>query len=282
MNKAAGKKKKPRKPVRRAEHWGGRVLPMAGKLLMIMVAVVVLGVLFSALQTVGIAWLRYLLSLLIAAGMLAVCFSEGMNKGAGDAAESRFYERMSREGRAMTREDDASCFHPLKALCAALIVFSVPLLMAAYLAATAQDYTYALQDLPTWLTQTYGTRADVMGPLGAYAQTAGLEVVDWVRMFVRMTELIFVNLFPDPQTMSATIDRLSPAFIALYPAAYVIGYLCGPAVNDKRERMNRRAKKVAVRRASKSNLVDELLGTQNQVHYGHRADSESHKKKELV
>ena len=82
--------------------------------------------------------------------------------------------------------------------------------------------------------------------------------------------------------MSALIDRLSPLFIAAYPAAYMIGYLRGPAANRKRERENRRAKKIAVRKAQKKGLAQELTGSQMQVHYGHKAESGKHKKKELV
>ena len=41
-----------------------------------------------------------------------------------------------------------------------LIVFGIPLALGAYLAATAEPYTYALQDLPSWLTGTYGARED--------------------------------------------------------------------------------------------------------------------------
>lgn len=281
MNKTPGKSKK-RKPVRRAEHWGAQVLPMAGKILTITVAVVVMGLMFSALQALGTAWLRVLLSLLIASGMLLMHYGEGLSKGVRDAGASRHYERMLAQGRELTAQDDAACYHPLKALCASLIVYVIPLALAAYLAAVAKEYTYVLQDLPSWLTDTYGSRADVMAPLGAYAQTTDLVAVDWIRMFVRIMELIFVNLFSDPQTMGAMIDRLSPLFILLYPAAYMAGYLRGPAKNDRNEAMNRRAKKVAVRKAQKKSLVDELVGEQNQVHYGHRADTEKHKKKELI
>ena len=44
-------KKKTVKSIRRARHWGlGRVLPIAGKMAVILAAVVVMGLMFSALQ----------------------------------------------------------------------------------------------------------------------------------------------------------------------------------------------------------------------------------------
>ena len=284
MNKTASsaKGKKARKPVRRAKQRGAQVLPMAGKLALILVAIVAMGLMFSALQAVGSDWLRILLSLLIASGMLLLCYSEGLTRGVRDADASRFYVHLEKEGQQPTAQDDRACYHPLKGICAALVVFIVPLALAVYLAVTAQPYTYTLQDLPVWLTDSYGTRSDVMGPLGAYAVTVGMTATDWVRLFVRLTELIFVNLFSDPQTMVQTIDRLSPLFVFSYPLMYAIGYLCGPAQSAKRQAQYRRAKKVAVRKAQKSTLASELLGNTQQVHYGHKPDSEKPKKKELI
>ena len=152
--------------------------------------------------------------------------------------------------------------------------------LSVIVALSAQDYTYALQDLPAWLTDSYGSRGDVLAPLGAYTAGQGLTALDWMRLLVRLPEMICINFFGDPQRMSAMIDRLSPLFIASYPLAYAAGYLLGPKVNRKQEKQNRRAKKAAVRKAQKSNLVEELTGAQGQVHYGHQ--KEEHKKKELV
>ena len=59
------KKKKHVKPLRRAQHWGAQVLPMAGKLLAITIATVVVGLMFSALQMIESLWLRALITLAI-------------------------------------------------------------------------------------------------------------------------------------------------------------------------------------------------------------------------
>lgn len=281
MDKATEKTKKNRKkkPLRRAKRWGGQVPAMAGRLATLLIAVIVMGLMFSALQGVG-AWLRVTLSALIVSGILLLCMNEGLAKGAQDAAASRSYVSLEAKGTALEEKDDAACYHPMKALCAALAVFGVPLALSAIVALSAKEYTYTLQDLPAWLTDSYGSRGDVLAPLGAYTAQQGLTVIDWMRLLVRLPEMIFINFFGDPQRMSAAIDRLSPAFIASYPLLYVAGYLFGPKVNRRHERENRRAKKAAVRKAQKSSLAQELTGAQGQVHYGHR--KEEHKKKELV
>ncbi len=275
-------KKKKKKPLRRAEGWGSRVLPMAGKLLTLAIAIAVLGLMFSILQSIGSRVVRAVLTLLILFAMLALHYGEGLSRGVSDADASRAADKLLRGGHELTPKEKAACYHPMKALCAGLAVYGLPLLLAIYLAATAKEYTYALQDLPTWLTQSYGARADVMGPLGAYAKTVSITLVDGIRVFVRVLELAFINLFGDPQTMTAAIDRLSPLFILSYPVTYVAGYLMGPRQSAKIASMNKRAKKVAVRKAQRSNLASELVGSGGEVHYGHRKDGEQKKRKELI
>lgn len=121
-----------------------------------------------------------------------------------------------------------------------------------------------------------------MAPLAAYAQSATFTLRDGIRLVVRLAVLIYINLFPDPQTMAQMIDRLSPLMVMTYPIACMIGYLRAPAVYAKRQSMQRRAKKAAVRKAQKKSMVDELLGSGGDVHYGQRVGQEEHKKKELI
>ena len=277
------KRKGVRKPLRRARNWTQEVPRMAGRLAVSMLVVVVAGMMLSALQGIESFLLRSLIAGMIVFGMLALLFLEGLNQGSENAATSRFCMQMEKSGRRIEPHDDAACYHPLKAMLMLAALFAVPLLLAIYLCAVAKPYTYVLQDLPTWLTASYGSRGDIMGPLGAYERSAAsIGVTGWIRVFVRMLEMNFINLFPDPLGMTLLIDRLSPLMISLYPVSYMLGYLCGPRVQRKRERQNRRAKKVAVRKAQKSSLAKELVGEQNAVHYGQRRESEKPKRKELI
>ena len=82
--------------------------------------------------------------------------------------------------------------------------------------------------------------------------------------------------------MIYTVDLCVPLFMLTYPLAYTLGYLRGPAEYAKQEKLNKKAKKVAVRKQQKSKLVQELLGETNVPHYGHKRDSDKPKKKELI
>ena len=143
-------KKKTVKPIRCARHWGlGRVLPMAGKMAVILAAVVVMGLMFSALQAIGSVLLRDIISLAIVSGILLMCYSEGLTRGVTDVDASHAADKLEKEGKTLETREEAACWQPMKAVLACLSVFGIPLALAIYLAVTAQPYTYALQDLPT-------------------------------------------------------------------------------------------------------------------------------------
>lgn len=280
MATKAGRKKSA--PLRKAQRWGKEIPGMIGKMALILVAVVVLGLMFSGLQGIASGWLRTGIAAVIAAVMLMLFYNEGLGKGGQDANTSVNMAKLEKAGKSITEKEDAACYHPLKALCAAAILFAVPLLIAVIVAVNSKAYTYTLQDLPTWLTSSYGGRGDVMGPLSAYTSAEGTSILEWLRVIVRLMTMVFINFFEDAQRMSQLIDRCVPAFIALYPLSYIAGYLRGPAANAKLLAQNKKAKKAAVRKQKKSNLTAELLGETQVPHYGHKRDSEKPRKKELI
>lgn len=277
--KAAGKKKA---PMRRANNWKNAVPGAAAKLLALSVAVIVLGLVLSGLQSLTAGWLRFAIALAVGGALVLLYYSEGVGRGAMEAVHGRHMARLESEGKTITAEEDAKCYHPLKALAAGALAFAVPFALAVIVALTAKEYTYVLQDLPTWLTGNYAVREDVLSPLSAYMQATGATALDWMRVIARLFTLVFINFFEDPLTMSLTIDRCVPAFILLYPIAYVIGYLRGPAANEKLEKQNKKAKKAAVRKHKRAKVAAELLGQTSVPHYGHKRESEKPKKKELI
>lgn len=271
-----------RKKLRRAQHWGSRVLPASGRILTLLVVMVMMGLMFSALQAIENLWLRAGMALVLLASMLFVHFNEGVNQGAEDTASSISYMQGVEAGRKLGKDADAACYHPLKAIASALVVYAIPMVLALYVALLAKPYTYVLQDLPLWLTDTYGMRSDVMAPLGAYVMREGMTMFDWIRVIVRLPQMMYVMLFPDSLAMTLMVDRMAPLCIATFPLAYLLGYLRGPASNRRMRKQNRRAKKVAVHKAQKSSLAAELTGVQNAVHYGQRREDDKHKRKELI
>lgn len=283
-NEIAAKKsaKKQKKPIRYAEKWGSAVPATAKRIVPMTILIVVLGFMLTGVQAIEAYWIRAAIGSVTGFAIALLMYFEGVNSGVMDINASRTCAQAAKDGRQLSEKEDAACYHPIKALCAALMVFGLPLVLAVIVALNAKEYTYVIQTLPTWLTSTYGARSDVMGPLAAYSQQGGMMIIDWMRMLVRLFELPLINLFEDPQKMTALIDRLSPLMLSVLPLAYMLGYLVSPRRARKIEKLNRRAKKVAVRRAERRKVGPELLGTQNQVHYGHKKDEKARKKKELI
>ncbi len=263
-----------KKSVLHAQHWGKQVLPMASKLLLFVMVITVLGLVFGMLQAIQNMIIRTVLTLGIVGMILLMFWNEGASIGFKNVEASRRAEHLGKGS------VDEHGYHPLKALCAALVVFGIPLLLSVVLAATVKPYTYTMQDLPAWLLGTYGARTDVMAPLMTYVQETGIAAMDVLRMIVRLPVLVYVNLFSDPQKMVLIIDRLSPLMLLSYPAAYLAGYLSAPSVYEKRQEMQNKAKRLAAKKAKKNKMAKTLLEGGGEVHYGQNA--EKHEKKKLV
>ena len=235
---------------------------------------VVLGMLFTGAAGISDARIRVPLMALCALLSCGLFLLEGLGCGAKDAAEDRRRRRKAKEEGTPAPEKGARVFRPGKCLAALALVFLPLLAVALWIAATAEPYRYQLQDLPLWLTGSYGSREEIMRPLAAYfaEEPAGARV--WVRMALRVVLMPFVGFFSDPVRSAETLDRLSPLFLSLYPLAFLAGYLAGPRREARIAKKERRAKKAAVRHAEKRSLAEELTRGGGEVHYGQRAGRE--------
>lgn len=277
MDKRKNKKPVKYSPPRRAKQWQQLLWKRVGKLFILLFAATLIGLMFSGLQAISIPWLVTLLSVLILSGLTLLFFNEGVSTGVRDTEVSRRVEKQELDGQHVMQADDSACYSPVRAIVAAVIAFAVPILLALFVSLNAKPYTYEMQDLPTWLTAGYGSRTDIMAPLGAYMTGLSMTVVDWCRLVVRMLSMVFVNIFPDPIRQGQMIDRTIPLFFLIYPLGYFCGYLCGPRRQAILARKQRRAKKIAVKKAQKRSLADELTRTGAEVHYGQRNDRKEDK-----
>lgn len=277
MNTSKGKKPVRVAPVRRANAWQKKLGERIRKLIVLLFATTVIGLMFSGLQAIGIPWLVSLLSILIISGMTLLYYNDGINTGVADTEVSRRVEKAEKENQHVMKEDDAACYSILRAVVAAGITFAIPIILAVIASLGSKAYTYTLQDLPAWLTQSYGARSDIMAPLGAYLREESMGMSDWVRLAARVFGMVYVNLFPDPLRQSHLIDQTLPLFFLLYPLGYIVGYLQGPRRQAILARKQRKAKKVAVKKAQKRSLAEELTRSGAEVHYGQRNDREDEK-----
>ena len=269
-----------RAPLRLAENWGSAVPQMAGRAAFSLLIAVILGMLFSGVSGMEQSYIRIPLAVLVTLICLALFALEGLGCGTKDAMESRRVRKLEKDGGTAKPKDLAGCWHPLKCAAALLLVFALPMALAVWIAVTAEPYRYQLQDLPLWLTENYGTREEIMAPLAAYLAEeppAGPRII--LRIVLRALIMPFIGFFSDPQTEVFQLDRLSPLFLGVYPLSFFLGYLFGPRRGRRIAKKERRSKKIAARRAEKSNLAEELTRGGGDVHYGGRAGSGEEKHK---
>ena len=267
------------KPFRRAEGWIRRVPALSRRVLAVLLIATALGMLFSGLASVANLLVRRVLAGGLVVALLALFAGEGAGAGTGDAAESRRIGEKERAGGVPTGEELAACYQPSKALAALLLVFALPLALSVYVALSAEPYAYTLQDLPSWLSAGYASREDVLLPLAAYQAPAAPGARVFLRLIVRLPQMAFLHLVRDAERSAFWLDRLSPLFYLAYMACFFGGYLAGPARWRKREAAERKSKRIAARRASKSNLAQALTRGGGEVHYGQRQEAEKNAKK---
>ena len=73
-------------------------------------------------------------------------------------------------------------------------------------------------------------------------------------------------------------ERLGAILLILF----LLGYLFAPWRFARLEAMQRKAKKVAVKKAARKTLVEELISGGGEVHYGQRNDVPNKEHKKLI
>ncbi len=272
-------KSKKIKPPRQSENWKAKLPAVTGRMLLILAVSVVLGLMLSGLHAAGNRILRVAVTALTYLFLLFLFFNEGMSHGVKDTEISRRVEKQIKNGGSVSPEDDKGCYSPKRMLTATVLVFLVPFLLSVIVAVTSKPYTYQLQDLPSWLTSSYGSRSDILGPLAPYTATVSMTVTDWFRLITRVLSMNFIGFFADTTRQIATIDRLIPFYYLTFILVTMAGYFVSPLRQSKIAKAQRKAKKRAVRKQERSSLAQQLTGGGGDVHYGQRQDVKDDKRR---
>jgi hypothetical protein len=171
-------------------------------------------------------------ALLLGAG--ALYFSLGAGKGEDDCKADFTRARAKAAIHDVTPVNRV--YSRSRAALGALLGVSPFIILGVIVAATAQPYTYTLQDLPGWLS-AYTRQPDVGRALEYYNREIITPLTDWLRIGVRFAILPFVYLIASlGDAASLALDRISPLLMLPLPACYAIGYLTGPARYEKTRR----------------------------------------------
>ena len=184
-------------------------------------------------STFGGDILRFVLNILIIGVILMLFFNFGSGKGAEAVSRGEILYQKQEKGQFISVGEKKICFHKLKGFAISLIGMIPMLIPAIMLAFCTTLQTTDSGTLPSWM-QSYIRRSDIGNALVNYTQPVGMQFTDYLRAFVRICLLPFVNLIGyTNKTGLLIMERLSPVLLLLPAAAYGIGYLSGRSIRTR-------------------------------------------------
>lgn len=179
------------------------------------------------LLVLDIVWLRIIINLAVITALWAMLYNDGARMGEKDVAFAEIQLTKKESGRAVRSEELDRCYHPAKGFFTAFIGASPLVIVCLVYAMMAVQVHYTLGPLPSWLA-AYEGRADIGLALSYYHQTPGFQVVDFLRLFVRLLIFPYINLFGMQSSFALLwVERLSPLLLLIAPFFYGLGYAQG-------------------------------------------------------
>ncbi|MBQ8136418.1 MAG: hypothetical protein IJ174_03200 [Clostridia bacterium] len=216
------------KPYLTGKPWNKNSLKRALKVFGTSVAFAFVNIVVGSALSLDSAFLRVLLNTLMILICLAVLYSEGVSSGDADVAFGEICYAQKKEGRKVSKDDEARCYHRLHGLLSGLLGMVPFFLITVPYAFMATKQVYTLQSLPSWASAYSGIEG-IGDALSYYNQHVAMGLADVLRLLERILCLPYANIFsPGGAEALLLMDRLSPLFMLLPAIAYWIGYLRGP------------------------------------------------------
>lgn len=199
----------------------------------IMVVVIFITLIACATATFDIVILRVLLN----AAVIAVCLMIFYNKGAGNGSDAVSHGEIlwqkKEKGMEVAESERKLCYHPAKGYVTGIIGSLPVLIPALILAATTSVQMTGAGALPSWM-QAYTARSDIGSALVNYTQPEGMGAVDYIRTFIRICILPYINIIGSAdKTGVLLLERLSPLILLLPAAVYGTGYRTGKKIRTR-------------------------------------------------
>lgn len=195
--------------------------------------------------------LRLLLNSAVIILALYILYNNGAKRGAEDVTKGEILWQKKEKGQYFSDSEKEMSFHVLKGFVNGMLG-SIPfIILGIVLAFNTTIQMTESGALPSWM-QAYTNRNDIGKALVNYLQPEGMNIIDFIRMIVRITILPFVNIVgTGNKTGVLWIERLSPIILMLPALSYGAGYMSGrsiraqvhTAINENERKRIRREKK---------------------------------------
>ncbi len=211
--------------------------------------------------------LRLILNTAVIAVTLMIFYNNGAGRGADAVTQGEILYQKQEKGRTFTNSERAVCFHPMKGYLIGLISTLPFLIAAAILAVNTSVQMTDAGTLPSWM-QGYIRRSDIGNALISYTNPEGMQFIDYLRAFVRICILPFINITGYSNKIGLlTMERISPLIVLLPAISFGSGYLKGKKIrthihtviseNDKRrirKENKRRSRRITSRKQEPEQL----------------------------
>lgn len=165
--------------------------------------------------------------------ILMLMFNFGSNHGAEAVSHGEILWQRKEKGLSFSESEQKLCFHPMKGYVIALLGSLLILIPAVILAFTTTIQTTDSGALPGWM-QAYLRRDDVSSALINYTQPESMGLVDYIRAFVRICIIPYVNVIGHTNKAGMlTLERISPLILLLPAIAYGTGYISGKSIRTR-------------------------------------------------
>ena len=147
--------------------------------------------------------------------------------GAAAVNQGEILYQRRETGRSVNEKDLALSYHPVKGIVNALLG-SVPFMLCALLLALLTERQVAqLGALPGWISGME-RREEIGAALAYYHVNTGMELVDVMRVVIRMCIMPYVNILGASNADAMLVlERLSPVLMLLPAVCHGLGYMQG-------------------------------------------------------
>lgn len=189
--------------------------------------------LVSATTGAAGAVFRIIFNAVIIALIVFIFFNNGTNRGADAVTRGEILYQKKEKGDQVSESEMKVCYHRWKGFITALIGTLPVLIPAIIFAVVTQPQMTDSGTLPSWM-QAYTKRSDVGNALVHYIQPEGMNIVDYLRVFIRIAIIPYISIVGNASKYTLyIIERICPIFVMIPAIAYGIGYTTGKDIRTK-------------------------------------------------
>ncbi|MBO4470854.1 MAG: hypothetical protein J5841_03795 [Clostridia bacterium] len=198
-----------------------------------MVVIILISFIACSSTAFGSTVLKLGLNLAVIGVQMMLYFNFGSNHGTEAVSRGEILYTKKEKNQEYSESERKLCFNPAKGFLTAALGTLLILIPALVLAFGTTLQTTDAGTLPSWM-QAYASRSDIGNALVNYTQPEGMGTVDYLRAFIRICIIPYVNLIGhNNKEGMLLLERISPVIVMLPAVFYGFGYLTGKGVRTR-------------------------------------------------